>query len=393
MDWVNTILMLLLVAGHTELLVTFVNRIHAMRLSCGLLRQIRHLHDVLIPAFPVMLVWFVGIHGPGVLSGGSWADVSIGWAVYLTICALGAVGLVGSSAWRQLRMAPKSQLSNHSRTVDIEQRLGYRPIGAGPYRYLTRVPGNEIFRVEVSEKSYRLPRLPEEWDGLTILHLSDLHFAGTVDRPFFDQVMQLSQEMEPDLIVFTGDLLDSQPLVSWLPATLGRLKAPLGNFFILGNHDWNLDPNETRQCLTELGWQNVAGQCISLEHNGHRLEVAGTERPWMGEHPSFSTSSGDAVRLLLSHTPDNLPWARRQRVDLMLSGHNHGGQVVLPLIGPVYSPSIYGCRYSSGAFWEEPTLLHVSRGVSALRPLRWRCSPEVTKLVLKAPVAQPQPVS
>jgi predicted MPP superfamily phosphohydrolase len=87
----------------------------------------------------------------------------------------------------------------------------------------------------------------------------------------------------------------------------------------------------------------------------------------------------------LSHTPDNFAWACRHNVDLMLSGHNHGGQIKLPLFGPVYSPSRFGCRYADGVFWKSPTLMHVSRGLAGKHPLRWRCRPEVTRIVLRAP--------
>jgi predicted MPP superfamily phosphohydrolase len=111
----------------------------------------------------------------------------------------------------------------------------------------------------------------------------------------------------------------------------------------------------------------------------------------MGAHPDFGASQNDAqadtikrpFRLLLSHTPDCLNEARRQKVDLMLAGHNHGGQVVLPVIGPVYSPSLSGCRYSGGTFWAPPTLLQVSRGLSGRHPLRINCRPEITRLILR----------
>ena len=74
-----------------------------------------------------------------------------------------------------------------------------------------------------------------------------------------------------------------------------------------------------------------------------------------------------------------------RRVDLMLSGHNHGGQVVLPGIGPVYAPSRFGVRYIGGVYWENPTLLHVTRGISGQYPLRLNCRPELTKLILRSP--------
>ncbi|NOX56812.1 MAG: metallophosphoesterase [Planctomycetes bacterium] len=384
MSWLNAAIFLVLIAGHTELWVTLINRSHGLRLPARFLRHLRHFHDVWIPVFPFVLVWFVGLSGPALLRGGSWADLPAGWSAYLALCAAGAVGLVIHIARRWYQAVPAVQVSNHATTVDIVDRLGYKPLGPGPFRFLTYVPGNEIFRVEVAEKTYRLPRLPTSWDGLSILHLTDWHFIGTIDRAFFEEVTDLCEELRADLVVLTGDLLDNQRLVEWLPMTLGRLTAPLGCYFVLGNHDWDLNPDETRKWLEELGWRSAAGRCHVVEHEGHCLALAGTERPWMGQHPDFSIAPDDAFRLLLSHTPDNLPWARRQGVDLMLCGHNHGGQVRLPGIGPVYSPSLHGCVYSGGAYWRPPTLLYVSRGLSGRHPLRWGCKPELTKLVLKA---------
>lgn len=384
MFWLNLLIFLMLIAGHTELMVMIINRLHGQRIHSRTLRHMRHLHDLMIPLFPVGLVWFVGIRGPSVLVGGSWRNLTGGWGVFLAFCAVGFLGLSYSIIRTHLYRLPHALISNHSRTVDLIERLGYIPVKPGPYRSFVHFPFNQIFQVEVSEKIYQLPRLPKEWDGLSILHLTDFHFTGTIDRPFFEEVIKLSQEMEPDLIVFTGDLLDQQQLLEWLPETLGQLKAPLGQFFILGNHDWYLDPEKIRAELALLGWTDVAGKTINLDHKGKELIIGGTEYPWMGEHPDWGQPSDDAFRLLLSHSPDNLAWAREQQVDLMLSGHNHGGQVVLPLIGPVYSPSRFGVQYAGGAYWEEPTMLYVSRGISGLHPLRIRCKPELTKLVLRS---------
>lgn len=140
-----------------------------------------------------------------------------------------------------------------------------------------------------------------------------------------------------------------------------------------------------RDALNSVGWRDLSGTTTELERNGKRIVMGGTEQPWMGSHPDFGGGDPDAFRILLSHTPDNLPWAREQNIDLMLSGHNHGGQVVLPMLGPIYSPSRYGVRYAGGVFFEEPTLLYVSRGLSAKHALRWNCPPELTKLVLESP--------
>ncbi len=382
--FVNALILLVLVAGHTELVVTLINRVHGLPLPQRFLRQLRHWHDVWVPAFPLLLVWRVGLDGPRVLAGGSWAELGTGWRVYLALCAVGAVGLCVHLVRGRLQRVPSAQVSNHSWTVDMQKRLGRRPVAPGPFRFLTYVPGNEIFRVEVSVKEYRLPRLPKQWDGLSVLHLSDLHFIGTIERAFFEEVVELGAELNCDLAVLTGDLLDHQRLVEWLPTTLGRLSCPLGCYFVLGNHDWSLDPEQTRQWLTDLGWKDAGGRCFLIDHKGSVLALAGTERPWMGRHPDLTRVPAHAFRVLLSHTPDNLAWARRNRVDLMLCGHNHGGQVRLPLVGPVYSPSLHGCMYAGGAYWKEPTLLYVSRGLSGRHPLRLNCQPELTKLVLRA---------
>lgn len=383
-SWINVLVMAGLSVGNAALIIAVLNRIHSRPWPHALLHRLRQVHDLLILAFPLALIGFAGINGPRLLYGGEWRQLPVPVLAYLMVCGAVACAVPFIAVMRLLAVPAVVQLSNHSETIDIAKRLGYRPVGRGPYRFMANLPGNEFLKLQVSDKEFRLARLPAEWDGLSILHLSDLHFIGTVDRPYFEQVIKRGQEMKPDLVVFTGDLLDREELIDWLPATLGRLSAPLGCWFILGNHDWYLgDTEPTRRRLEGLGWQDIAGRCVVIPHREKSLAIGGTEVPWMGRHPDFSSAPADAFRLLLSHTPDNTPWARRQQVDLVLAGHNHGGQVRLPLFGPVYSPSAFGCHYASGVFWEPPTLLHVSRGISGRHPLRLNCPPELVKVVLR----------
>jgi len=383
--WLNLIILVLLIAGHTELLVAIVNRMGAIKFPTRKLKRLRLIHDVMIPLFAVALIWGVGCKSPGVLVGGSWRELSPAWGIYLTICAAGTCELSWSIIRRSIAKAPGFQISNHSWTVDIAERIAHRPVGNGPQRWLANLPGNEIFQVEVSDKKYTLPRLPREWDGLSILHLTDFHLQGTPDRTFFEESIQLAMDLQPDMAIFTGDLVEQERFLDWLPSTLGRLQTRLGCYFILGNHDWPLDLNTIRSAMTDVGWTDVAGRVVTQDHLGHTLAIGGTERPWIGEHPDFAQAPQDAFRLLLSHTPDHFSWAREQQVDLMCCGHNHGGQIVLPVIGPVYSPSSFGTRYASGVYWEEPTMLYVSRGLSGSHPLRYNCKPELTKLTLHCP--------
>jgi predicted MPP superfamily phosphohydrolase len=116
---------------------------------------------------------------------------------------------------------------------------------------------------------------------------------------------------------------------------------------------------------------------------GEPLVVVGHEGPWFKPGPDLSAAPAEPFRLCLSHTPDNIGWARRQRIDFMLSGHVHGGQVRFPLFGSLLVPSKYGRWYDGGAYDEKPTLLYVSRGLSGQYPLRYNCLPEATLLTLR----------
>lgn len=384
MDWLNAFLLLLLVAGHTELLVTLVNRTHGLPIHIGPLRHFRHLDDLLIPLFPLLVLFRLGLGGPELMYGGSWSNVSTAWTVYLGICGCGTIGLFCSTVRWCLYKPPAQQVQCSSRVFRVDEALGHKPFGKGVYSFLAPVPFNEILQVEFSEKSFELDRVPTEWDGLSILHVSDVHLTGSLTRPFYERVFQECTTAKYDMIVFTGDLIDDPTLLDWLPSTLGQLDAPLGKYFIFGNHDWEFAPEDARQAMADIGWVDVSSRVLTIEHLGKELVLAGTERPWMGRQPDFSSIDKDTFRLLLSHTPDQIVWARSQNIDLMLAGHNHGGQAVLPIVGPVYAPSQFGVKYAAGTFYEAPTLLHVSRGLAGKHPLRWRCRPEITRVVLRS---------
>jgi predicted MPP superfamily phosphohydrolase len=188
---------------------------------------------------------------------------------------------------------------------------------------------------------------------------------------------------EPDLVAITGDVADSIHHQRWVLPVLGRLRWRVAALAILGNHDYWYDPPFIRRRLVRLGMHYLGNNWKQIEVRGEPLIAIGNEWPWAKPAPDMAGCPEAGFRLCLSHTPDNFPWARRAGVDLTLAGHVHGGQVRLPLFGSVLVPSRHGRRYDCGLFYEAPTLLHVSRGLSGEHPLRYGCPPEVTLLTLR----------
>jgi predicted MPP superfamily phosphohydrolase len=121
-----------------------------------------------------------------------------------------------------------------------------------------------------------------------------------------------------------------------------------------------------------------------LRIRGESVVVIGNETPWYSPAADMAEAPAGRFRLLLSHTPDTIAWARANSVDLMLAGHVHGGQVRLPVVGSLFVPSRYSRKYDGGVFEESPTVMHVSRGLSGREPLRIGCRPEVSRLTLRS---------
>lgn len=382
-------LLFLLSAGFAKLMATCVNWLCSRPFPKYVVIADKGLNLILIAAYPLMLVFGHRIAGARFLSDPMRAGLMV-WSLIL-LGVIGFVLLVWSTIdfWRYA--PPRCEIAVETKLIDLrDDDQSWRETLVGskePMRRVALLPGNQQFSLEVATKAYCLDALPGDWDGLSIVLLSDFHFANGVARKYFEIVCEHAAALQPDLFVFSGDLLDVQKRTEWLPDTLGRLRAPLGQYFILGNHDWYHDVQATRREFVQSGWVDISSRSIQLPTKGGEssspLVLCGDETPWMGTHPDLSKMPPEAFRILLSHGPDNIPWARQNGFHLMLAGHTHGGQIRLPILGPVYSPSRFGCQFSSGVFWLEPTLMYVSRGVSGREPIRFNCPPELTKLVLR----------
>lgn len=384
-------LAVLALLGHAALWVGAINRMHAVGARRWLVDGLSWCCRLLLVGLPLVAVghwWFSGKPIEVWLTD---AIDDRALRFYLAPCSV--VGLVTIWLWIERRFdAWRSSALEKNRTevVDVAAKLGRKPMSGFRAQVLSRVPRNQVFQLAVREKQLRLARLPNELDGLSILHLSDLHITGRIGIEYFHEVVDRALGLRADLIAVTGDVMDKIEHIDWLGETLGRLAAPLGAYFVLGNHDdFTGQPAVVRRALADAGLTDLGGGWQRVDAAGREVILAGNELPWFRlaaeiEQMPPPRPGQPQLRVLLSHSPDQFAWARLRDFDLVLAGHTHGGQICLPIIGPIHCPSWHGVKYASGVFFEPPTVMHVSRGVSSELPIRLNCRPEVTKLVLRA---------
>lgn len=254
----------------------------------------------------------------------------------------------------------------------------------------------EIARHDISieQHAIRLERLPETFRGLRIVQLSDIHFGEYTEGFFLKSVIEQVNQLAPDVLVVTGDFVSYGPAGRRVGLHFARecaehlraLECPQ-RYAVLGNHDCIVGGPAVRDLVNASGLPVLENQAVPLERDGKRLWIAGVTDPlvegarWDLAVPKASQKEDEPV-ILMVHEPDYLEVAARYNVDLMLSGHTHGGQVRIPLLPPMMLPTM-GKMYIEGLFRAANTQLYVNRGIGAVGlPLRFRCPPEITVLTL-----------
>ena len=249
----------------------------------------------------------------------------------------------------------------------------------------------ERWRIGITRGTYAIRNLPPELDGLKIAHLSDLHMGRITPVSFIRKAADLTNSLQPDLVVMTGDYVDDTDIpVEVCSEALAGLDAPLGVFAILGNHDHWVQPDAIADALGDAGVRVLRNESVPVGSGEGRLWIAGLEDT-AGHREDFGATlngrmEGEPV-VLLSHSPDVLPRAHDLDIDLVLAGHTHGGQIRLPIIGAPHAPSRVTQKYVIGSRRLGHTRIHVSRGVGmTLMPVRFGCPPEIGLYTLTVPV-------
>jgi uncharacterized protein len=246
----------------------------------------------------------------------------------------------------------------------------------------------EAWAYEVTETVIRIKELPERFEGFRIAQVSDVHHGRLVSIEEVRRVVGLANEARADMVALTGDYTTSyRDYVEPCAEALAELSAPEGVWAVLGNHDHKTDGPLTRQALRRRGINVLTNQNTELRRGADTLQLAGVDDWGWGKADFARAMRGvDTSRpsVLLSHEPMALDVPETRGVSLILSGHTHGGQVTLPLVG---APAAYvwkHLKYLRGAYESEGTQLYVSRGTGVIGvPVRLGARPEVAVLRLQ----------
>ena len=238
----------------------------------------------------------------------------------------------------------------------------------------------ERHRIGVTRADLAVPRLPPTLAGLRIALVTDVHRSEIVDRPLVERAVDLALDAAPDLVVLGGDFVSwaDRRYVDDVAEALGRLWAPHGVFAVLGNHD---DERAMPAALARNGITVLRDARARVVVNGGPLDLIGL-RYWTRDREALARLARGAApgTILLAHDPRRLSDAAGIGIPLVLSGHTHGGQVLIPGFGAIAArrfPVVYGAGH------EKRTVIFVSRGIGTVYvPLRFNCPPEVAVLTL-----------
>jgi predicted MPP superfamily phosphohydrolase len=284
-------------------------------------------------------------------------------------------------------------LERPSRVTRRSFLLGSGVTAAGLAFYSTEIARHEI---DVVPRPITISNLPTPFHGYRIAQLSDIHLDEYTEPYFLELIVQKVNSLAPDLVLLTGDFV-THGAFNFIAGSnaahrcaeiITNLTAPL-RYAILGNHDVAVNSALVVQALSSKGTPVLVNQYLSIERNGARLWLCGVDDA-ATSHPNLDLavpSKPDGPVILMAHEPDYaddvIAHPRGHLVDLMLSGHSHGGQIRLPFLGPMVLPEM-GEKYPEGHYHFNKMQLYVNRGIGTVGlPFRLNCPPEITLLTLQ----------
>ncbi len=244
---------------------------------------------------------------------------------------------------------------------------------------------NEANSIEVEKVTIPLERLPKKLDGLRLAHLSDIHHSPFTEIKHIENAVEVANELAPDVCVLTGDYVSHESeYVAPMADVLGKLESEFGIHACLGNHDHWTDAELVTHLLRGEDINVLVNEGFRFEAKGASFWLCGVDDHMAGKtdlpsalHGSFA----DEMKLLLAHNPAILRQAVKHDVDVMFSGHTHGGQVK---IREKEKKVLANRRLTSGLHKRKNTQIYITRGIgTVVLPVRYQCPPEVSLIELR----------
>jgi predicted MPP superfamily phosphohydrolase len=260
------------------------------------------------------------------------------------------------------------------------------------WNYIDKIEPNWV---EVTNVRLKLPRLPGAFSGYRIVQISDIHAGYWMTPERFASIVELVKDQSPDLVAVTGDIIlayggmsRNKPVLDRFVEVFKNITDNYATIAVLGNHDYWYDADKVQAALEGVGARVLMNSVHSLERGGKRLHIAGIDDVYEDHDDLDAVLAAlpqDGGAILLAHEPDFADRsAATGRFDLQISGHSHGGQVALPLIGPLVLPYL-GQKYPSGLYKVGDMYQYTNRGIGMTPPtVRFNCRPEITVFTLES---------
>lgn len=259
----------------------------------------------------------------------------------------------------------------------------------GSYYYSKEI---ETSSLHIQKETIQSSKITSTFHNKKIVQFSDTHLGFNFSVKDLEKLVTKINDLSPDIIVFTGDLIDDPNQVNedkGIGKTLEKLKANDGKFWIYGNHDHGgYGTEKVLYIMEQAGFTLLQNSHFILEINNEKLVLAGVDDVMLGKpdlQTALQNTNSDSFTILLAHEPDFADETVNYPVDVQLSGHSHGGQIRLPIIGHLYTP-LHAQKYVLGKYQLKNNLkLFVNGGIGTTRvPYRFLCKPEIHEYTLKS---------
>jgi hypothetical protein len=364
------ILMPLYLLGLVKSIIVFANMIMTpIRPMSGKIALIILWSSFLAAGHSAALLLWNGPEGSLRVAGSLW------FGAFILLSLLFLLDLI-----RNFRRSLKTLSSVSSRDITRTLRPApTRSLFPHPYPLLP----NEQFYPRFVDHEVWFPDLPAKADGMSFLHISDIHFVQEHEHPYFRQLLKWIVQLKTREILVTGDLVSREADIPACAAWLADLTRSHQVYAVLGNHDYWTDPVRLVSALRRSGVRVLRNESIPFGPCRDCVHLVGLDDLHKGKKPSPDLWDRDRFQIVMAHTPDALRLSASHGADLQLSGHTHAGQIRLPFLGALLVPSIYSRRYDHGFFRVRGMVLCVTSGIGGLPPIRLNCRPEVLRMTLR----------